>query len=1057
MREFRFLPRIELCCIGLCGVLAACLAGAAGAQDVRLDCDGAAQELELDLPVTLVLPDASGVLLTEERGDNVLIRRETSTRVVTWDLPPNGWAFQSAEFEHDDAAWSLQPGIGGKQRARLRLQAVCDNSWDMAGLRLLAHAGAEIARAEDSALAAAQRNQSRAQAVATLGALVLASEASEWQRRWPWLAPQARQARAYAYARMGRPAESRSDLAAAAAGWKAGGDRLRWAIATHRAAQQQRREGDLVGAERQLRQLAVDTVVRADPILIGVVTNDLCLSLRGQLRLAEALRCYHRAVALHDRAGNVAEAALSRANRADAYAQLGRYVEADAEAQAARLQARHSEVVRVQLLAALVAGNVARAQGRLDMAIQTYLEALGFSERLQDPNLRANALRQIGIAYLLLADFTYAQQFLADAAKAYEDGGYWNNAVIALRNLADAQRNAALPEQARATLARALAIVDAGKAGQGAAAEIHLLRAEIALTDNETSVLDLAIAAAQSALGDSPSYLHQQRLAIVLARRALERGALPAAEAGLVRARRAAQAANDVIGLVELDALQAQVLQRRGLRGPAQRQYEAALQRALHVAGLQTYPLHRASYLAQARRSLEQLLTLSRADVADAVAARFAAVAALHQAAGRGERVLATATPQQAAVLAQINERVRRRWGIQSSEELDEAVAAAPDLFARAEQFDPLLRSAGRGADIPALLRAWQRQLGEGERLIVSFVGERRVFLWSLSRDGLVEQVADTAAPLRAAALALQPVLRSRNSQPEAIHAPLAAIRAAAGLDALRSSAGSRHYLLADGPLSDVPPSLLLADTGDDAVAAPLPAVVRIDTLDAPVAHAPCCSDLPLQAFADPRVDSTAGSARSAAGLPRLPGSREEVLTIAARWPSATVQTWLGTAFTRSRTLDALAQPQSIVHFATHGFVSRDEPGLSALLVAADEAEHGLDVVSFHDLLQTPVRARLIVLGACDTANGNAQPGASGASLAHVLRVAGAESVVAPLWSVDDSAGTAFMRAFYAALAQGSAPEQAVASAQRELAQRAATAHPYYWAGFVVFGGNAGR
>lgn len=1033
--------------------MALCLAGTAAAQELRPECDRPAEDVEVALPTVLRLPPVAGVLLVEERGSDVLVRRTDGGSVSAWDLAPSGWAWQSAAFAPDAAIWTLEPATSSVSRARVRVQVLCDRSWDVAILQLLARAGGDFARAEDATLALKTRNEARAQAVAALSAVVVAAGGRDTQRRWPWLLPQALQARAYAYARMARPADSRSDLDAAAAGWKSIGDRLRAAIATHRAAQQRRREGDFAGAGRLLHQLVDDAVVRADPILFGVVTNDLCLTLRGQLRLSEALRCYDRAVALHDAARNTAEAALSRANRAATYAQLGRYVEAGAEAQAASVQARHSERPRAQLLAALVVGNVARAQGRLDAAIQAYLEALSLGERLQDPYQRANALQLLGIAYLLLSDFERARQFLDEAATVYESGGYWSNAVAALRNLADAERRAALPERAAATMARALAIVGSGRAGQTAVAELQLLRAEMALQDGAVAPLDEAIAAAQSALGEAPSYLHRQRLTMALARRALARGALPAAEAGLQRARRAAQRAGDVIGLADIDAVQAEVAEQRGERTAARSHYADAVRRALDVASLQTYPLHRASYLAQARRSLERWLALSRADDPRATAARFGAIATLHDAMRRGERVLAAATPGQAALLAQVNERVRRRWGIHNGEEFDDA-SAATGLFARAQQIDALARPGARTADATAFIRTWQRRLREDESVIASFVGDRGVYVWRLQHDGLSEQVSDTAEPLRAAALTLQQSMRSGAQDRDATLAAADAVRKAAGLGDWSASGGARHYVLADGPLAELPLPLLLADLRGDGAgpAMRVPVAVRIDELEPPADATPCCRGLPLQAFADPSVDSRSGSARSAANLPRLPGSRAEAQTIVARWPDAPTQLWLGTAFTRRRALDALAQPQGLVHFATHGFASREEPGLSALLVAADEADQGLDVVSFHDLLLSDVRARLVVLGACDTASGNSRPGSSGASLAHALRVAGAGAVVAPLWSVDDEAGSAFMRAFYDALANGASPAHAVAMAQDALARRASTAHPYYWAGFTVFG-----
>ena len=69
---------------------------------------------------------------------------------------------------------------------------------------------------------------------------------------------------------------------------------------------------------------------------------------------------------------------------------------------------------------------------------------------------------------------------------------------------------------------------------------------------------------------------------------------------------------------------------------------------------------------------------------------------------------------------------------------------------------------------------------------------------------------------------------------------------------------------------------------------------------------------------------------------------------------------------------------------------------------------------------------------------------------------AGTARVVASLWQVDDWATAALMERFYATLASGADPVQALAGAQRALAGLSATAHPFYWAGFVVVEG-AGR
>lgn len=1033
-----------------------------GAPAAALHCGARAETLRLDLPASLSLPADAGeaLLLVEEGGDDVLLRRTQAAQTVQWDLPPSGWAYQAAWVDAAAAAparWSLHAASSGLTSARVRLRLVCADALTVAettALRLLAHAGSEFARAEDAQQAAAERIQARTQAVDLLSAVAEAAATGPLRQRWPWLAPQALQARAFALGRMSQPRAARIDLLAAAAAWKAAGDPLRSAIAQHRAAQQWRREGDLDATEKLLRRLRLDPVVRADASLAGMVTNDYCLTLRQLLRLQETPACYAEAIALHERSGNGVEAALSRANRADAYAQLGRNAEADAEIQAARLQAQHTGRPRVQLVAALVAGNVARTQGRMDGAIRAYLDALALSESLQDPSLRANALRQIGTAYLLLGDFSRAQQFLGDAASAYEAGGYWINAVFALRNLADAQRGAGLPQQAGATIARALGIVDAGRAGSAAAAEIHLLRAELALDHRDAAPLDEAIAAAQSALGSAPSYLHRQRLTVALARRALQRDALPDAARWLNEANRTALRANDALQRVELGQLRAQLAQRRGDATAARRHYADSLQQALHIASLQSYPLHRASYLRQARRSLEQLLQLSQAGDAAAVAQRLGWIAQLHEAALSGERPAPAADERGAVTLALVNEQVRRRWGIQATgEELDRPLAPVPpSLFARAQQIGGADRDGGGTRHDPALPRidAWEQYLEGEDLLLATFVGEQAVFSWTVRRNRIEEWRGTGAAELTAVAAALRRGLQDTQAAP--VWAQATAVRAALGIGALRPAADARHYVLADGPLAELPPLFLLQPSAaaEDGVRPPVPATIQIASLQRPLAaRADCCRGRALQAFADPSVAQAAATARSAAALPRLPGSRNEARAIAARWNEPPARIWLGAAFTRSRALQALTEPGSLVHFATHGLVSRDEPGLSALLVAADEARDGLDVISFHDLLGSAVAARLVVLGACDAGGGAGQP-SGGSSLAHALLDAGAVEVVAPLWAVDDAVGTAFMDAFYAALADGAAPAAALARAQSTLAARPATAHPLHWAGFVL-------
>jgi CHAT domain-containing protein len=68
---------------------------------------------------------------------------------------------------------------------------------------------------------------------------------------------------------------------------------------------------------------------------------------------------------------------------------------------------------------------------------------------------------------------------------------------------------------------------------------------------------------------------------------------------------------------------------------------------------------------------------------------------------------------------------------------------------------------------------------------------------------------------------------------------------------------------------------------------------------------------------------------------------------------------------------------------------------------------------------------------------------------------AGAGSVVATLWPVDDWATAALMERFYESYRPGDDPSAALALAQRNVMATPATGHPFYWAGLVsVEGAN---
>jgi tetratricopeptide (TPR) repeat protein len=95
--------------------------------------------------------------------------------------------------------------------------------------------------------------------------------------------------------------------------------------------------------------------------------------------------------------------------------------------------------------------------------------------------------------------------------------------------------------------------------------------------------------------------------------------------------------------------------------------------------------------------------------------------------------------------------------------------------------------------------------------------------------------------------------------------------------------------------------------------------------------------------------------------------------------------------------------------------------------------------------------ARWVSLSACQTARALVQPGEEWFGLSRSLLLAGAGAVLAAQWDVEDAAAAGFMSAVYRHLSTGVTLGEALSQTQRTAA--AGGRHPLEWAGFVLLGG----
>jgi CHAT domain-containing protein len=194
-------------------------------------------------------------------------------------------------------------------------------------------------------------------------------------------------------------------------------------------------------------------------------------------------------------------------------------------------------------------------------------------------------------------------------------------------------------------------------------------------------------------------------------------------------------------------------------------------------------------------------------------------------------------------------------------------------------------------------------------------------------------------------------------------------------------------------------------------------------------------------AFA-PRPDALPASSREVEAVERLAGDR--------------VQVRIGATATEAM-FRREAPGRRILHLATYGVLNKHNPLFSFVELLPGGADDGR--LEVHEVFGLQLAADLVVLSACQTGLGSGAladvpPGDDWVSLTRAFLHAGASRVVATLWPVDDWATAALMERFYRAMRRGAAPAQALAEAQRLLAAESATAHPYYWAGFVLVGGG---
>ncbi|MEL6557219.1 MAG: CHAT domain-containing tetratricopeptide repeat protein [Bacteroidota bacterium] len=212
--------------------------------------------------------------------------------------------------------------------------------------------------------------------------------------------------------------------------------------------------------------------------------------------------------------------------------------------------------------------------------------------------------------------------------------------------------------------------------------------------------------------------------------------------------------------------------------------------------------------------------------------------------------------------------------------------------------------------------------------------------------------------------------------------------------------------------------------------------------------------------------------------LALLPGTEKEVNNIQSLYQKKNYTTEI---FQKNEALEekvkGAEKPQTL-HIATHGFfLENQEPkegevvdkyvenpllrsglifaGANSFLSAGSidaEGKYEEDgILTAYEAMNMDLsKTELVVLSACETGLGEVTNGEGVYGLQRAFQIAGAESIIMSMWTVDDNATQELMNTFYEEWMSSGDKKQAFNLAQKKIKDKWKS--PYYWGAFIMVG-----
>lgn len=814
-------------------------------------------------------------------------------------------------------------------------------------------------------------------------------------------------------------------------------------------------------------------------------------------RFEKALEYREQALAIYREVKNRADEASALNALGSTYSSLSRFEKALEHYEQAL--AIHREV-KNRFGEGIVFNNLGRvynALSRYEKAIEFYEQALTIYREVKQRSNEGIALNALGNAYSSLSRFDKAiecyEQALAIAREVKNRFGEGN----ALDNLGNVYSSLSNNEKAIEYLGQALTIYREikNRAGEGNALN-SLGRVHSSLSRYEKAIeyYDQALTIAR----EVKIRYREADVLYNLAQANLAQGNIPAAQIHIEESLKVAES-------IRADLLSPE--SRHSFLANVQNFYQ--LHTDLLMRRHQAEPTMNFDALAvevserQRARSLLDLLTESGTDLRQGIApALIKREQTLSEKLNdKAQQLTKAAKPEQIAHLKREISQLENDY-----EQAQTAIRKASPQYAALTQTQPLK------------LKEIQAQLDADTLLLEYSLGKERSYLWAITRDSLTTYELPKEEEIKKNALAVYELLTARNtkksgelaiqrksriSEAEAkLPAAAQALSATLLAPAAAQLGNKRLVIVADGALQYIPFAMLPDPAvsgknlptannfqpliiGHEVVSLPSASALAIqrteladiqpapktlaviadpvfDKTDArfktPTLESGDKAQPQTVAFADERslehiADKFDGTGKLV--IRRLRFTQQEADGLLALAPKTSRFGATGFQASRATVLGGDLAQYRYVHFATHGLLDTERPGLSSLVLSMVDAQGKTEngFLRANDIYNMKLPAELVVLSACQTGLGKEVKGEGLIGLTRGFMYAGARRVVVSLWSVNDKATADLMEKFYRRiLKDNERPAAALRAAQIEMWKQKAWQSPYYWSAFVIQG-----